>query len=240
MSDTYKYIMRPQSYSTMLGDVAKQIATKTAFFIKIPNTPKRYLSFQNSVIDKTNKQVYGDAAKYIKPVSAKEANRDYINAKRDYNNYWNSVRARQKLDEEEQDEINKIRIDTFGENAKSDMWKGLSSLIYDVKNIYNDVMANKSSGGAESLESDNRDLLTKQALKDEFAQYLKIQQQFNLLKEALPQTSGKQREDTEKQLYEYQQYLNNPDNFQQIADFANARNREYGFWGELGRSISEG
>jgi hypothetical protein len=41
------------------------------------------------------------------------------------------------------------------------MWKGLSSLIYDVKNIYNDVMANKSSGGAESLESDNRDLLTK-------------------------------------------------------------------------------
>ena len=240
MSDTYKYIMRPQSYSTMLGDVAKQSAAKTAFFRKRPNTPKRDLSFQNSVIDKTNKQVYGDAAKYIKPVSAKEANRDYINAKRDYNNYWNSVRARQKLDEEEQNEIDKIRIDTFGENAKSDMWKGLSSLIYDVKNIYNDVMANKSSGGAESLESDNRDLLTKQALKDEFAQYLKIQQQFNLLKEALPQTTGKQREETEKQLYEYQQYLNNPDNFQKIADFANARNREYGFWGELGRSFSEG
>ena len=41
MSDTYKYIMRPQSYSTMLGDVAKQSAAKTAFFRKKKNKPKR-------------------------------------------------------------------------------------------------------------------------------------------------------------------------------------------------------
>lgn len=239
-----RLIYRSSAQPFSFDKLAKQARAETAFFRPRPDVSKHphNRDLVNKVINETNKKIYGDAAQYIKPISRQQAVRDYNDFRDRYNNYWDEVRRRQKLDEEENKEIEKERQDTFGNLAPftrtviNGVPLDLAKLTYSVKNAFNDMMSNKSSGGAEALESDNRDLLTKQQLKDDVVNYLKIKQQFDILKESLPQSTGKRRQEIESQLYEYKQYLENPENIQKISDFANARNREYGFWRQLGKA----